>query len=83
MFNCTTKSDLKSATCIDASIFAKKADLAALKSVVQELDIDKLNDVPLELIKWIMLQKMKLLEKLYMINWLKGLMLLRLFKLLI
>ena len=32
-------------------IFAKKADLAALKSVVQELDIGKLNDVPLELYK--------------------------------
>ena len=43
--NHATKSDLKSATGVDASKFAKKADLTCLKSDVDELDIDKLKIV--------------------------------------
>ena len=43
--NHATKSDLKSVTGVDASKFAKKADLACLKSDVDELDIDKLKIV--------------------------------------
>ena len=34
-----TKTDLKIATCVDASSFAKKADLANLKSNIHKLDI--------------------------------------------
>ena len=39
--NYATKFDLKNATCVDISQFAKKDDLANLKSEVDKLDIDK------------------------------------------
>ena len=42
----TTKSDLKNATGVDTSIFGKKSHLASLKSDADELDIDKLKNVP-------------------------------------
>ena len=41
-----TKTDLKSAAGIDKLSFAKKVDLATLKSNVGKLDIDKLKNVP-------------------------------------
>ena len=44
--NYTTKLDLKNATGVDTSDFAKKADLASLKSDVDKLDIDNLENVP-------------------------------------
>ena len=40
--NYATKADLKNTTCVDISKFAKKVDLAHLKSNVDKLDIDKL-----------------------------------------
>ena len=40
--NYATKSDLKNATGIDTLSFAKKFDLASLKSSVDKLDINKL-----------------------------------------
>ena len=43
--NYATKADLKSATGIDISKFAKKVDLANLKFNVDKLDIDKLKNV--------------------------------------
>ena len=43
--NYATKTDLKNATGIDTSSFAKKVDLANLKSNVDELDIDKLKNL--------------------------------------
>ena len=46
MFNYATKSDLKNAKGTDTSDFAKKADLAFLKSDIDELDINKLKNVP-------------------------------------
>ena len=46
MSNHATKTDLKSATGIDTSSFAKKVDLSNLKSNVDKLDIDKLKNVP-------------------------------------
>ena len=46
MSNYATKSDLKNATGVDTSDFAKKTDLANLKSDVDKLDIDKLKNVP-------------------------------------
>ena len=49
MSNYATKADLKYATGIDASFFAKKVDLASLKSNVDKLDIDKLKKVPTNL----------------------------------
>ena len=44
--NYVTKADLKNAAGVDASKFAKKVDLANLKSKVDKLDIDKLKNVP-------------------------------------
>ena len=42
-----TKTDLKNATGIETSSFAKKADLASLKSNVDKLGLDKLKNVPI------------------------------------
>ena len=44
--NYATTTDLKSATGVDTSDFAKKTNLAKLKSDVDKLDIDKLKNVP-------------------------------------
>ena len=43
------KSDLKKVTGFDTSSFNKKADLASLKSDVDELDTDKFKNVPFSL----------------------------------
>ena len=43
--NYSTKADLKNATNVDISKFAKKVDSANLKSDVDKLDIDKLKNV--------------------------------------
>ena len=47
--NYATKADLKTATGVDTSKFAKKVDLANLKSDVDNLYIDKLKNVPTNL----------------------------------
>ena len=47
--NYATKADSKKATGVDISKFAKKFDLATLKSNVDKLDIDKLKNVPTNL----------------------------------
>ena len=47
--NYATKADLKNATGVDTSDFAKKTDLANLKSDVDKLDIDKLKNIPIGL----------------------------------
>ena len=44
--NYATKADFKNATGVDTSKFAKKVDLASLKSNVDRLGIDKLQNVP-------------------------------------
>ena len=44
--NYETKSDLKNATGVDKSKFAKKVNLASLKSNVDKFDIDELKNVP-------------------------------------
>ena len=44
--NYATKVDFKNATDVYSSNFAKKTDLANLKSDVDKLDIDKLKNVP-------------------------------------
>ena len=48
--NYATKSDLKNVIGVDTSDFAKKTDLAKLKSDVDKLDIDTLKNVPTNLI---------------------------------
>ena len=49
--NYPTKVDLKNVTLVDTSSFALKANLANLKTEVDELDIDKLVPVPVDLNK--------------------------------
>ena len=49
LYNYATKADLKTATGVDTSKFAKKVDLANLKSDVDNLYIDKLKNVPTNL----------------------------------
>ena len=44
--NSATKANLKNATGVDTSKFAKRVDLASLKSNVDKLDIDILKNVP-------------------------------------
>ena len=44
-----TKADLKNATGVDTSKFAKKVDYYNLKSNIDKLDIDKLKNVPTNL----------------------------------
>ena len=75
--NYITKSDLKKETGLNASKFAKKTNLASLKSDVDELDVYKLKYVPFDLSKLSGVVKMMLLKKLHMINWLRMLMLFR------
>ena len=48
--NYATKADLKNATGVAKSKFAKKVHLANLKSDVNKLDIDKLKNLPTNLI---------------------------------
>ena len=48
--NYATKADLKNATGVDTSDFAKKTDSANLKSDVNKLDIDKFKNVPTNVI---------------------------------
>ena len=47
--NYAQKADFKNATGVDTSSFAKKTDLADLKSDVDKLDIDELKNVPTNL----------------------------------
>ena len=54
-------------TGVDTSKFAKKVDLANLKSAVDKLDIDKLIPVPVDLRKLSEVLKMMLLKKIYII----------------
>ena len=49
MSNYTKESDLKNAAGVDTLKFAKKVDLANLKSDADELDIDELKNVPTNL----------------------------------
>ena len=49
--NYATKTDLKNITHVDVSSFASKTDLAALKSEVDEIDVDKLKTAPVDLAK--------------------------------
>ena len=46
MFDCATKFDLKNATCVHTSQFAKKVYLSNLKSDSDKLNIDKWEKIP-------------------------------------
>ena len=63
------RSDVKNVRRIEASDFAKKIDLARLKSEVDKLEVDKLKPVPIDLSKLCdELNKVVLLKILYMMN---------------
>ena len=49
--NYATKTDLKNITHADVSSFASQTNLAALKTEVDEIDVDKLKTVPDDLAK--------------------------------
>ena len=49
--NYTTKDDVKNITHVDVSSFASKTNLAALKTEVYKIDVDKLKTVPVHLAK--------------------------------
>ena len=49
--NYATKTDLKNVTHVDVSSFASKTNLAALKTEVDKIDVDKLKTVPFDLAK--------------------------------
>ena len=66
--NYATKTDLKSVTHVDTSCFALKKKLASLKTVVNQLDIDKFTPVPVDLSKLSDVVKNDVVKKLLMIN---------------
>ena len=49
--NYTTKTDLKNITHVSVSSFASKTNLAALKTEVDKIDVDKLKTAPVDLAK--------------------------------
>ena len=49
--NYATKDDVKNKTHVDVSSFASKTNLAALKTEVDKIDVDKLKTVPADLAK--------------------------------
>ena len=49
--NYATKTDLKNITHVDVSSFANKTNLAALKTEVDKIDVDKLKTTPADLAK--------------------------------
>ena len=49
--NYATKTDLKNITHVDVSTYASKTNLAALKSEVDKIDVDKLKATPTDLAK--------------------------------
>ena len=61
-FKYAAKFDLKNATGVDISDFAKKDDLASLNSEVDELDIGKFKTTPLDLTRLSDLEKNKVVK---------------------
>ena len=61
--NYATKTDLKNITQVDVSSFASKTNLAALKSEVDKIDVDKLKTSPTDLAKLSNLVKNDVVQK--------------------
>ena len=72
-----TKKDLKNATSVDTSRFAKKDDLVSLKLEIDELDIGKLESIPVDLSKLSVVVK-EVLKRMCMVSCSRKLMLFRL-----
>ena len=67
LYNYATKSGLQNVTQVHTSIFARKTNLASLRTEVDKLDIEKLVSVPTDLSKLSDVVKM-MLKKRCMIN---------------
>ena len=61
--NYATKNDLKNITHVDVSSFASKTNLAALKTEVDKIDVDKLKTAPTDLAKLSNLVKNDVVKK--------------------
>ena len=61
--NYATKTDFKNITHTDVSSFASKTNLAALKTEVDKIDVDKLKTVPDDLAKLINVVKNEVVKK--------------------
>ena len=61
--NYATKDDVKNITHVDVSSYATKTNLAALKSEVDKIDVDKLKTTPADLAKLSNLVKNDVVEK--------------------
>ena len=61
--NYATKTDLKNITHVDVSSFASKTNLAALKTEVDKIDVDKLKTKPVDLAKFTNAVKSDLVKK--------------------
>ena len=61
--NYATKTDLNNITHVDTSSFASKTNLAALKTEVDQIDIDKLKTAPVDLAKLSNLVKNEVVKK--------------------
>ena len=66
--NYATKTDIKNISHVDTLSFALKANLANLKTEVDELDIGKLVPIPVNLNKLSDVVKNDVVKKLYIIN---------------
>ena len=76
--NYATKTNFKKTTGVYASKFAKKVDLASLKSKIDKLDIGKLETTPVDLSKLSDTVNNEVFKKTDMMNWLKKVTLSRL-----
>ena len=65
--NYAIKDDVKNITHVNVRGYATKSNLAALKTEVDKIDIDKLKTVPDDLAKLVMFLKMKLLKILILV----------------
>ena len=61
--NYATKDDVKNITHVDVSSYATKTNLAALKSAVDKIEVDKLKTVPVDLAKLSNLVKNDIVKK--------------------
>ena len=63
LINYATKDDVKNITHVDVSSYASKTNLAALKSEVDKIDVDKLKATPADLAKLSNLVKKDVVKK--------------------
>ena len=66
--NYATKDDVKNITHVDVSSFASKTNLAALKSEVDKLNINKLVTTPADLARLIDIVDKEVVKKVFMIQ---------------